>query len=228
MNGKGHDTVCRRCGICCEKGGPGLHHEDSPLVENGNIPAKCLYTIRCGELVRDDIRGSLAPLAEEIVKIKGQAGKWTCLFYDRQEHGCRIYDHRPIECRVLNCRDTGPIEQIYDKARLTRRDLLTTVAGLWELVEDHERRCSYAQLGAWVREGTLENDAFKQEEAIFETLRYDAHIRQLAVEKGGLDADLLPFVFGRPLTETIRMFGIDLIKRNGAYGLVRSRVRQGK
>lgn len=218
---------CKRCGTCCEKGGPGLHHVDRPLVESGSIPAKCLYTIRCGELVRDEIRGSLAPLAEEIVKIKGQAGKWTCLFYDRQEHGCRIYDHRPLECRVLNCRDTGPIEKIYNKGRLTRRDLLATVAGLWELIEEHEQRCSYVQLGARVREGTLKNDVPKQEEAILETLRYDAHVRQLAVEKGGLDAELLAFVFGRPLTETIWMLGIDLVRRNGTYGLVRSKDRPG-
>lgn len=227
MNGKEHDTGCRRCGTCCEKGGPGLHHEDRPLVESGSIPATSLYTIRRGELVRDDIRGSIAPLAEEIVKIKGQAGKWTCLFYDRQDYGCRIYDDRPLECRVLNCRDTGPIEKIYDKARLTRRDLLATVAGLWELIEDHEQRCSYAKLGAWVYGGTLQNDAYKQEEAILETLRYDTHIRQLAVEKGGLDAELLAFVFGRPLAETIRMFGIDLVRKNGTYGLVRAKDRCG-
>jgi len=218
---------CKRCGTCCEKGGPGLHHEDRPLVESGSIPAKCLYTIRCGELVRDEIRGNLAPLTEEIVKIKGQAGKWTCLFYDRQERGCRIYDHRPLECRVLNCRDTGPIEKIYNKGRLTRRDLLATVAGLWALIEEHEQRCSYVQLGVRVREGTLTNDVLKQEEAILETLRYDAHVRQLAVEKGGLDAELLAFVFGRPLTETIRMFSIDLVRKNGTYSLVRSKDRPG-
>jgi Fe-S-cluster containining protein len=196
-------------------------------VENGSIPAKCLYTIRRGELARDDIRGRLAPLAEEIVKIKGQGGKWTCLFYNRQARGCRIYDHRPLECRVLNCRDTDPIEKIYDKGRLTRRDLLAEVAGLWELIEDHEQRCSYAQLGAWVREGALENEGFRQEEAILETLRYDAQIRQLATEKGGLDAELLVFVFGRPLTETIRMFGIDLVRKKGTYGLIRSKDRPG-
>jgi len=218
---------CKRCGTCCEKGGPSLHHEDRPFVENGSIPATCLYTIRCGEMVRDDIQGRLAPLAEEIVKIKGQGGKWTCLFYDRQARGCRIYDHRPLECRVLNCRDTGPIETIYNKDRLTRRDLLAEVAGLWELIEDHEQRCSYARLGAWVREGVLQNEVFKQEAAIFETLRYDAHVRQLAVERGGLDGALLAFVFGRPLTETIRMFGIELVRKNGTYGLVRSKDRPG-
>ena len=47
---------CRRCGTCCEKGGPALHGEDRPLVDRGQVPARCLFTIRAGEPVRDDMR----------------------------------------------------------------------------------------------------------------------------------------------------------------------------
>jgi len=213
-------THCRRCGVCCEKGGPSLHHEDRPLVDQGHIPARCLFTLRKGEWVRDNVKGILVPLAEEIIKIKGQKGRWTCRFYDPQDHGCRIYAHRPLECRVLNCRDTGRIEQVYEAGRLTRRDLLAKVQGLWELIEDHEKRCSYDDLVTQVDAGVRADNALRQEEAIVKTLRYDAHIRQLTVEKAGLDADMLDFVFGRPLTETIRMFDIQLVKKNGSYGLV--------
>jgi hypothetical protein len=59
----------------------------------------------------------------------------------------------------------------------------------------------------------------KQEKAILEIFRYDAHVRQLAVEKGGLDSRMLDFIFGRPLAETIKMFDIQLVKKNGAYAL---------
>jgi len=216
----GNRSHCRRCGVCCEKGGPSLHHEDRLLVDRGDIPAQYLFTLRKGELARDNVKGILVPLAEEIIKIKGQNGRWTCRFYDAQDRGCRIYAHRPLECRVLNCRDTSRIEQVYETGRLNRRDLLAQVQGLWELVEDHERRCSYAELSSRVRDGSRENGWLNQEEAILETMRYDAHIRQLTVEKAGLDADMLDFVFGRPLTETIRMFDIQLVKKNGSYGLV--------
>ena len=215
---------CRRCGVCCEKGGPSLHHEDRALVDRGNIPARDLFTLREGELARDNVKGVLAPLEDEIIKIKGQNGRWTCRFYDPQEHGCRIYAHRPLECRVLNCRDTSRIEKIYAVKRLTRQDLLANIQGLWELIEEHELRCRYADLAAQVREGTgAESEDLKQERAILETLRYDAHFRKLAVTKGGLDPGMLDFVFGRPLTETIRMFDVRLIRKSGAYGLVRFR-----
>jgi hypothetical protein len=39
------------------------------------------------------------------------------------------------------------------------------------------------------------------------------------VEKAGLDADMLDFLFGRPLTDTLEMFDIQLVKKNGNYGL---------
>ncbi len=179
------------------------------MIDDGRIPARCLFTIRRGERVHDNVRGALVPLSEEIIKIKGCADRWTCLFYDQVTRGCGIYDHRPLECRVLNCRDTRPIEAVYDTTRLTRQDLLSGVNGLWGLIEDHEQRCSYEELHARVEEGTSQG-RLKQEKMILEILRYDAQVRQLAVEKGGLDSRMLDFIFGRPLCDTIKMFDIKL------------------
>ncbi|BBO71512.1 zinc/iron-chelating domain-containing protein [Desulfosarcina alkanivorans] len=210
---------CQRCGTCCEKGGPGLHLQDRDLVDSGRIPLRCLFTLRRGELARDNVKGRLVPLAQEIIKIKGQPGRWTCLFYHKKTRGCGIYEHRPLECRALNCRDTRRIEAVYDTARLTRRDLLAGVDGLWDLVEDHEQRCSYGGLKSLVGDGSR-GDRPGQEAAILEILRYDAHVRQLTVEKGGMDERMLDFLFGRPLAESIKMFGIALKKESGTYRLV--------
>lgn len=210
---------CRRCGTCCEKGGPSLHQEDRPLVDNGQIPVRYLFTIRRGELARDNVKGILAPLSEEIIKIKGQPGRWTCLFYDEKTRGCGIYDHRPLECRALNCRDTRRIEQVYAAARLTRRDLLSGVDGLWDLVDDHEQRCSYDRLKSLVCAGDRDGHP-KQEGALLEVIRYDAHIRRLTAERGGMDDQMLDFIFGRPLVDTIKMFDLAMIKEGGTDRLV--------
>jgi Fe-S-cluster containining protein len=192
-------------------------------VDSGRIPARCLFTIRRGELVRDNVNDTLTPLDGEIIKIKGDGHGWTCRFYEKENRGCSIYAHRPLECRVLNCRDTRQIETVYATSRLTRKDVLAGIRGLWELIDDHEQRCSYAALDAWVGEGTGSR-GLKQENAILEALRFDAHIRRLTVEKGGMDARMLDFIFGRPLTETIKMFGIRLVKHNESYGLVQGRL----
>ena len=200
---------CKRCGTCCEKGGPSLHQEDRQMIDDGRIPARCLFTIRRGERVRDNVKGALVPLSEEIIKIKGCTDRWTCLFYEQATRGCGIYDHRPLECRALNCRDTRRIEAVYETTRLTRQDLLSGVNGLWDLIDDHEQRCGYEELYSRVGEGTHEG-RLKQEKSILEILRFDAHVRQLAVEKGGIDSRMLDFLFGRPLADTIKMFDINI------------------
>ena len=212
------EIQCKRCGVCCEKGGPSLHLADQLLVEDGRIPACCLFTIRQGEMVRDNVKGILAPLSQEIIKIKGRADRWSCLFHDKANRGCGIYDHRPLECRALNCRDTRRIEAVYQTARLTRQDLLSGMEGLWQLIQDHEQRCSYPGLRVRVGEGS-QAGRLKQEKAILEILRFDAQIRELAVEKGGVNADILDFLFGRPMTGIINMFDIELVKKNGTYGV---------
>ena len=208
-------NACRRCGVCCEKGGPGLHRADRALVEAGHLPGRYLFTLRRGELARDNVADALAPLQAEIIKIKGRRPAWTCRFYDAARRGCEIYTHRPLECRVLDCRDTRRIEAVYDVDRLTRRDLLSGIPGLWDLIEDHERRCAYAELTRLAGEGERDG-CLRQSEAILEILGFDAHVRRLAVEKGKLDADMLEFIFGRRLTETIGMYGIRPVRRNGA------------
>ena len=213
------DRSCLRCGTCCEKGGPALHHEDRPLVDSGRIPVHCLYTIRRGECVHDNVNGTLILLEAEIIKLAGQEKSWACRFYDRKAKGCRIYDHRPLECRTLNCRDTRRIEAVYRTRRLTRAELLADSPTLRELIEAHEQHCSYSRLRALVDDG-YDGERLKQEAAILEIMRFDAHYRRLTVTRGNMDPRTLAFLFGRPLDVTIKMFGVRLVSVDGRYGLV--------
>lgn len=212
-------TECIRCGTCCKKGGPSFHLEDKVLIEKGIILSKYLYTIREGELCYDNIKESILPAASDIIKIKGQKDSVTCIFFNEKENECTIYDNRPVECRALKCWDTREIENIYSKNRLTRKDLISTIEGLWDLVEDHQRRCSYETLKFFI--DALNKD--KKDEAlkgIFDIIEYDAQIRELVVQKGDLDPEMTDFIFGRPITETIRMYGFKIIKQDDNYRLI--------
>ncbi len=204
---------CRRCGTCCCKGGPALHLEDREQVESGKIPLKCLYTIRQGEPVYDNVRRLTATAETDIIKIKGAAeNDVTCLFLNQEQIGCGIYDARPIECRELACWDTRAIRAIYDRGRLTRQHLLGRLPGLSDLMAEHQARCRYDQVAGYaerLRKGDGEADA----EALLAMMRYDQSLRQVTVEKTRLDPDLLDFLFGRPLSHTIRMFQLKLIKK---------------
>ncbi|MCP3952725.1 MAG: YkgJ family cysteine cluster protein [Desulfobacterales bacterium] len=208
------NTECQRCGTCCKAGGPALHLEDRELVQSGKIPLKDLYTIRKGELARDNVKGTLQPVASELIKIKGQGRSWTCRYYHKKSKGCTIYEDRPLECRILNCRDTAAIEAIYDQQRLTRKDLLDAVPHLWDLVEEHEKKCSYrvlAELAARLKEGPDQGIA----DNLVEMVGYDSHLRELIKEKGRPDPALLDFLFGRSLTDTLPGFGIRAHKKGG-------------
>lgn len=208
------DTECQRCGTCCRAGGPALHLEDRALVQSGKIPLKDLYTIRAGELARDNVQGTLQPVTSELIKIKGAGRTWTCRYYDPESKGCTIYENRPLECRVLNCRDTAAIEAIYDQRRLTRKELLDAVPALRDLVEEHAKKCSYrvlAELAARLKAG-LDQDTVDN---LVEMVGYDLHLRELITEKGRPDPALLDFLFGRPLTDTLPGFGIQARKKGG-------------
>ncbi len=211
-------TECIRCGICCEKGGPSFHLEDKHLIDKGIILSKYLFTIRKGELAHDNIKDELLPVSSDLIKIIGKKNSFICIFFNESKKKCRIYENRPVECRVLKCWDTLEIEKIYSKNRLTRKDLLSGIGGLWELIEDHQARCSYEKIKSMLqkydsaKKNNLKND-------ILEIIRYDIQIRRLVVKKGGVDPEILDFLFGRPLTLTIKMFGMQVKREGDSYML---------
>ncbi|MBL0714922.1 MAG: YkgJ family cysteine cluster protein [Desulfosarcina sp.] len=212
---------CRRCGECCRRGGPALHALDRPLIEKGLIPAACLYTIRAGEPVRDNVAGRHALAETDIIKIKGLDDDWTCFFLDADGNGCKIYKDRPVECRCMQCWDTRAIEALYTRERLSRRDLLGKVEGLWELIAHHEQRCAYTRLQQLSTQLASDDRAGAMTE-IKEMVRYDESLRRLLVEKGQARADMLEFLLGRPLTRTLPGFHIQVARDGDRTRLVYS------
>ncbi len=213
-------SECIRCGTCCKKGGPSFHHEDKELIDKGIILSEFLYTIREGELSYDNVKECLLPAASDIIKIKGQKDSWTCVFFNENENECTLYNDRPIECRILTCWDTREIEKMYSKNRLTRKDLLSSIEGLWDLVEDHQQRCAYNRLKRFtadLKEGKKKDEAAK---GLHEIIEYDTRIRQMVAEKGGLDPAMVDFLFGRPITETIRMYGFRIVQKGDKFSLI--------
>ena len=205
----GIKTQCIRCGTCCEKGGPSFHVEDRHLIEAGTIHTRYLYTIRKGEFVHDNVQGQLKPADSDIIKIKGKSPSWECVFFQKRDKSCSIYDHRPLECRLLKCWDTRDVEAVYEKDRLTRRDILAGIEGLWELIADHEKQCAHDTINRAIRDfhGVLSKQA---QEVIAGAIQYDSAIRQLVLENGNVTPDMIDFLFGRPLAVTLKSKGVDM------------------
>ena len=209
-------TACRRCGTCCKKGGPGIHREDLPLIENGAILLKYLYTIRKGELALDNVTNTVKPCETDIIKIKSEDKSSACIFYDENGSNCTIYAHRPAECQALKCWDTRDLITMYGQNRLTRHDILGEIDGLWELVEDHQRRCSFEDILSFIDhiKTTKEKDP-ELENKVRYKIQYDLEIRSLIQREGQVDFEMIEFFFGRPLLDTLNSLGMKVRSENG-------------
>ena len=204
--------VCQRCGECCMRGGPALHESDIELILSGDIPLNCLYTIRPGERAYDNVNGGLFQVTTDIIKIKSRADASACVFYDGAEKACRIYEKRPMECRLQACWDNTALQEAYAGERLSRREILINSEWLRELIIAHEERCHFQFIHELVEKREFGDTSAAAE--LTEIVNYDAQLRDLAVDKGQMPADLLDFLLGRPLAEIIqKQFGVK-VKRS--------------
>jgi Fe-S-cluster containining protein len=167
-----------------------------------------LYAIRTGELVTDNVRGEFRVTDKELIKIR-ERDTGGCVFYEPEKKACAIYSHRPSQCSAFACRDFRTFAEIYQTPRLTRWDLVQDGV-LRGLMERHEERCGYALLEAGVKRIRPEGDAAIRE--ILEILRFDHRLRPFVAEKLRIPPAELALLFGRPLVDTVRMFGLKVTR----------------
>ncbi len=210
-------THCIRCGECCLKSSPTLQDEDLPQVKNGRILTHALYTIRTGELVRDNINDQLKISEFELIKFKEKDPGKGCVQYDEKGQGCKIYDYRPAQCAAQTCWDDSEYMQVYNGPKLTRKTIIQDEI-LLGLMEQHEKRCDYGVLEKLVKQ--IETKGEKAVEEILSLLKFDHELRPFVSEKMGVDLNDMDFIFGRPLTETISMFGLKVTREpDGSFFL---------
>ena len=209
-------TECRRCGTCCDKGGPALHGGDLSLIRNGAIPLEKLITIRQGELVNHPLTGDLQSVGYEVIKIAGKGRNWQCVYYANQE-GCAIYDHRPSACRALKCWDTEEISQLVGKNTLSRLDILTESNPLRPLVMEYEQLCPCPDMEVIMR--SLADRSLRDLSSLQDLVDRDLAFRDRVVREKGLSLALELFLFGRPVFQLLKDVGIGIQQVAGGIRL---------
>ncbi len=203
--GQEQRTHCVRCGRCCLFAAPSLQKTDLPLFRNRLLDGKYLYTVRKGELVRDNVNGEMHFIDHEIIKIRERKGGEGCILYDPKEKACTIYAYRPGQCRALACWNDTEFRQVFSQPKAERRDILKDPS-LLRLISEHENRCGYGTISHYVKQ--IETQGEPMVQRILKILQYDHDIRGLARDRLGLDSREMDLLFGRPLTDTIHMFGL--------------------
>jgi len=217
-------TSCVRCGECCLGSSPSLHIKDLPLLEKGVIPRKALFTVRKGETVWDNIERRVTAADREMIKVREreESGK-GCVFYDEAGKACTIYLHRPAQCSAMKCWDPSDFLKVYSSPKLERSHLLS--GGALTLIAEHEKRCAYGKLEDLVAQ--IRNNGEEPVREILNMLKFDFHLRPMASEKLGIGGSELDFLFGRPLTRTIRKYGLTVIQQpDGSFLLTSSGYQQ--
>ncbi len=208
-------TECQQCGTCCRKGGPALHREDIQIIEGGYFGCQHLVTIRQGELAYDPVRDRLAPSPQELVKIKGTGGEWTCCFFEPTTSTCGIYANRPLECRLLKCWEPDELLAAIGRETLCRKDILGPGHPALALIAQHEQQCpaeSAAEAIADWQYNRKDQDVLAR---LTELVRQDLIVRHQAIMAGKLPAHLEFILLGRPLFKQLVPLGIILLEERG-------------
>jgi Fe-S-cluster containining protein len=214
---------CLRCGECCRLGSPSLHQEDTDLMIRGLVSTRQLYTLRKGEPVRFNLEARLGPLPRELIKIKEDPENRHCVFYLEHQSSCRIYDQRPLQCRVQACWNPGALEKLWQQEKLTRRQFLKDDQDLLQLLAAHDERCAPEKLDAVFKQLHESGDLAALDQ-VLDILRQDTAFRGFLREKLNREDDELEFLLGRPLAEIIRIYGVKVERtEDGTYHLLLDR-----
>ncbi|MEJ2688723.1 MAG: YkgJ family cysteine cluster protein [Deltaproteobacteria bacterium] len=208
-------TDCHRCGTCCRNDGPALHREDIALLQHGRITHADLVTIRIGEPAYSPLVDRVEPSTFELIKVAGTAASWTCRFFAAADNRCLIYEDRPLECRLLNCREPEPLLRIIGRDTLARSDLINPGDPVLQLIGEHEQRCSYGELNELIEKLRKGSAASQILDRLSELLQEDIALRREAFEQWQLPPIMEMFVFGRPLFFSVQQCGLTVVEEKG-------------
>ena len=195
---------CQRCGTCCKNGGPILHQGDLPLLRQGIFSLQNLVTIRKGEPSFNPFTGMVEPASYEMIKIAGKGPSWECIFYEADRSACIIHADRPLECRLLQCWDTGEIEAIHGRECLSRFDLIADQDPIRDHIKRHEQQCSYARTLPFLDQLSSPAPDKASMEKLQGLMQHDLMLRDQAVSVFGLSLQQELFYFGRPLFQSLQ------------------------
>ena len=205
---------CIRCGQCCSSGSPALLAQEAEAVRPGGVFHRKAYTIRAGEPVVDNVAGGADLARQELIKPLDPGG--VCIQFD-QNRGCKVYDHRPAQCRALACWEEMDRAPEFQGPFLDRAAALEGRQLMLDYAAAHQARCPSSRIVELARAG-LEGDKSAMV-GLEEMIAFDLHTRLFAKEKGHLEEEELDLVLGRPVAVILKPLGLEVWEMQGRIRL---------
>lgn len=197
---------CIRCGTCCGNAGPTLYAGDEGLLRDRLLAPSQLRTHRAGEEVYSHWTARRVVLERECVMVASAPGG-ECALLDRAGNECRIYEHRPAQCKAQKCWDTADANQVMGWPSLTREQLLGDGHPVAATVVEHEQECSVTSL----RQAVEAMTGGGEDSDVVSLIRRDREIRERLLRRRQASQDAMPFFLGRPLEVVLPSLGHQLV-----------------
>lgn len=194
---------CLRCGTCCRKASPTLYLDDLPAIEAGHIRRTSLFTLRRGERLRSARLREMVILERDLLKLRERPAGGCLLLED---HLCRDYDHRPLQCRHLECWSGQHAGDLDDRPRLDRRHLYQDDETALALIDEYEIKLPAERL-INALDAALEGDPRAAREALA-FIELDHKLRAGIEERFGYEGNELELLLGRDAVEVVRSHGL--------------------
>lgn len=193
---------CIGCATCCRTSSPTLYAEDLPRLTAAGLGWESLVTLRAGDKARSARLDGLQTLEHELIKLRERGGACAWL----GEGGCGIYEHRPLQCRWLECWSGRHAGQLADHPRLSREELLAEDQTALALAREYEIKLPAAGL----HQALAEAAQGKDQAPALAMLELDHVLRGAVNERYGYSPEALYLVLGRPAREVAGNYGLEL------------------
>lgn len=195
--------ACLGCATCCRLSSPTLYAPDLELIARGGLPRRALYTLRTGERVSSARLSQGLYLESELIKLDERPGQ-GCLFLEGC--ACGLYQHRPLQCRHLECWSGRHAGQLETTPRLSRQELYAHDPQALALLAEYEERLPGGCLARALERAAQGGD---QREAL-DCLELDHRLRLGIAARYGYGPEEQPLLLGRPARVVALAHGLAL------------------
>lgn len=209
---------CLRCGTCCRVSSPTLYEDDLRAIQSGHIEKSSLFTLRAGERVHSARLAEHLVLEMDLIKLR-ERPDGGCLKLD--DHLCRDYDSRPLQCRHFECWSGQHGGDLEDRERLTRDHIYADDETARGLIAEFDTKLPAIELTHSVESAIVGDEEAARTAMAF--IELDHRLRMGIEERYGYSVSEQELLFGRDAVSVVRGLGVTINLDEGEEPIFRQR-----